>query len=282
VTDRAQERVGLIGWPVEHSLSPAMHDAAFAALGLDWRYELLPTRDDRVAARLEHVRHEYRGVNVTVPHKQRVIPYLDRIDEAAAMIGAVNTISVRDGELVGYNTDAAGFLTALTEAGFSPAGRQALLLGAGGAARAVAAALAGAGCTVTLYNRRPERAVELANSLGEAVQGLTPGTSLHDLELAHFDLLVNATPVGMWPAVGACPWPEELPLLARWTVYDLVYNPNQTRLMKRAHAAGASTIGGLEMLVHQGALALTLWTGRQAPVEVMRAAAQAALGADQR
>jgi shikimate dehydrogenase len=134
-----------------------------------------------------------------------------------------------------------------------------------------------AGCAVTVYNRRPERAVELAQSLGEAVQAMPAGTKLDDLELDRFDLLVNATPVGMWPAVGACPWPEDLPLLPSWTAYDLIYNPPQTRLLDRARAAGASTIGGLEMLVHQGALAFTLWTGHQAPADTMRAAAVEAL-----
>jgi shikimate dehydrogenase len=279
MTLRITQRVGLIGWPVEHSLSPVMHNAAFAELGLDWRYELLPTSHDQLAARLEKARREYRGANVTVPHKQQVLQHLDHIDETAAMIGAVNTISMHDGELVGHNTDAVGFLTALIAAGFAPAGQHALLLGAGGAARAVASALAGAACAVTIYNRRPERAVELAKSLGGAVAAVPAGVDLAELELTRFDLLVNATPVGMWPAVGACPWPEELPLPARWTVYDLIYNPSQTQLLDRARAAGATTIGGLEMLVHQGALAFALWTSRHAPIAVMRAAATKALRA---
>lgn len=271
------QRVCLIGWPVEHSLSPAMHNAAFAELGLDWHYGLLPTPDNAIAARLEEVRICYRGANVTVPHKQRVMAYLDDVDDTAKVIGAVNTIVVRDGQLQGYNTDAAGFLAGLTEVGFRPAGRHALVLGAGGAARAVVTALQGAECTVTIHNRRPQRAIELAKRVGGRVHGLSAGIGLEDLDLSQFDLLVNTTPVGMWPEIDACPWPETIPIPSRWTVYDLVYNPLRTRLLARAHENGATAIGGLEMLIQQGASAFALWTGRQPPAEIMRAAARAAL-----
>lgn len=277
-----RSRVGLIGWPVEHSLSPAMHNAAFAELGLDWCYDLLPTPENAVATQLERVRRGYQGANVTVPHKLSVIQHLDRVDQAAQAIGAVNTISVQSGELVGYNTDAPGFMAALAAAGFAAAGRQALILGAGGAACAVATALAQAGCAVTIHNRRPQQAVVLARRLGPQADGLPPGARLDDVQPSRFDLLVNATPVGMWPAIDACPWPDDLPLAAHWTVYDLIYNPTRTRLLARAEDVGATTIGGLEMLIHQGALAFTLWTGRPAPVETMRAAATMALQANAR
>jgi shikimate dehydrogenase len=276
-----RNRVGLIGWPVAHSLSPAMHHAAFAELGLDWCYDLLPTPESAIGTQLEQVRQGYRGAKVTVPNKQRVMQHLDRVGQTAREIGAVNTITVRSGELVGHNTDAPGFMTALTAAGFAPAGRQALILGAGGAAHAAATALVQAGCSITIYNRRPGPAVELARRLGPQATALPAGARL-DVEPSRFDLLVNATPVGMWPAIDACPWPDGLPLPAHWTVYDLVYNPVRTRLLARAEAVGATTIGGLEMLIHQGALAFALWTGLPAPVETMRAAAIKALKATPR
>ncbi len=266
--------VGLIGWPVEHSLSPAMHNAAFASLGLSWRYTLLPTPPGEVAAVLRRLRREFRGANVTVPHKQAVMPHLDAIDETAQAIGAVNTIVVREGRLIGYNTDGDGFLAALREAGWEAKGRRALILGAGGAARAVVYALARSGCAVAIHNRTPDRAARLAaamRSLGLAVRSLP---ALTDAALDDFDLLVNATPLGMWPHTDASPWPESLPLPAHWTVFDLVYNPAETRLLARARAAGARPVGGLGMLVHQGALAFALWTGRPAPAEVMRRAAE--------
>jgi shikimate dehydrogenase len=274
MTPPSPQRVGLIGWPVEHSLSPIMHNAAFAELGLNWHYELLPTPLDAVSTQLENLRYAYQGANVTVPHKQRVMKYLDQISNTAARIGAINTISVQDGQLIGHNTDADGFLKALRSTGFAPANRRALILGAGGAARAATAALSEAGCATTLYNRRPERAVEVAANLGGRVHGLPEGIELTDLDLDQFDLLINATPVGMWPRIDACPWPAELPIPASWIIYDLVYNPETTRLLARAQAAGATTIGGLEMLIYQGALAFELWTDRQAPVETMRSVAR--------
>jgi shikimate dehydrogenase len=276
--------VGLIGWPVEHSVSPAMHNAAFENLGLPWRYTLLPTPANRVKAVLDNLKARgYRGANVTVPHKQAVMPYLDEIDDAAQAIGAVNTIVVQEDALVGCNTDAGGFIAALRESGFDPSGRRALVLGAGGASRAVVYALAQVGCTVIVHNRTMNRAAELAHWLQDAVP-YTPvswvpaSTSLADLPLADFDLLVNTTSLGMWPQTAASPWPEMLPVPAHWTVYDLVYNPAKTQLLAQAAAAGAAAIGGLGMLVHQGALAFELWTGQAPPTDVMRVAAERALG----
>ena len=277
-------RIGLVGWPVEHSLSPAMHNAALAELGLEARYELLPTPPDQVEATLERLRSgAWLGVNVTVPHKQAVIPFLDELGPAARAIGAVNTICWRDGRLLGDNTDAVGFVADLRQHGFEPAGCHALLLGAGGAARAVAYGLASANCAVTLWNRTAGRAAELAADLmasaqlAAPVQALPAGLGLDKLDASGYDLLVNCTSLGMWPQVEGCPWPAELDLPAHWWVYDLVYNPAETRLMARARAAGAPATGGQGMLLYQGARALELWTGRTAPVEVMRAALQAAL-----
>ena len=272
-------RVGLLGWPVAHSVSPAMQNAAFGALGLPWRYELLPAPPDELPATVAGLAARgYRGANVTVPHKETVLALLDGVEEMARAIGAANTLVLRDGGWLGTNTDAAGFLSALRRAGFEPAGRRGLILGAGGAARAVVYALGQAGCTAVVYNRTAERARHLVQEL--ALLGTAKTTvvgSLAGLDLDGLDLLVNATPLGQWPQAESSAWPEALPLPAHWTVFDLVYNPVETRLLARASAAGAVAVEGLEMLVQQGALSFKLWTGREAPVDVMRAAARRAL-----
>ena len=283
MTVDGSRKVGLIGWPVEHSLSPAMHNAAFQALGLGWRYELLPVPPGQLGAALADLSAgDFGGANVTVPHKSAVVAYLDEIDAAAQAIGAVNTIAVQGNRLLGHNTDAAGFVEALREEGLEPSGRRALLLGAGGAARAVAFALAQAGCAVAIYNRTMVRAAELAHDMQDlglrAPVAWVPGeAALEELDLARFDLLVNATTAGMWPNCEDTPWPEALALPSHGTVFDLVYNPLETRLLRQAHLAGARTIDGLGMLVWQGALAFELWTGQKPPADLMRAAALEAL-----
>ena len=275
--------VGLIGYPVEHSLSPVMHNSAFVALNLNWCYVPLPVPPERLGEAVAGLRAlGFAGANVTVPHKEAVMACLDRVAPGAQAIGAVNTIAIREGELIGYNTDWQGFLTALNEGGFDPEGKRAVVLGAGGAARAVIYALAQAGAQVTILNRTPSR----ARALVRGFSPLFPPTSLTSLPLnpqtlreqaAQAQLLVNATPVGMWPEVGRSVWPEELTLPNHLTVFDLVYNPRQTKLLQQARAAGAKTIGGLGMLVHQGAAAFELWTGEKSPVETMYAAASEAL-----
>ncbi len=267
-------RVGLIGWPVAHSVSPAMHNAAFQALGFRWRYTLLPTPPGEVTARLQTLKAQgYRGANVTVPHKQAVMPHLDEMTDAARTIGAVNTIVVRQNRLIGHNTDGDGFLAALCETGLEPAGKRALVLGAGGAARAVVYALSQTSCAATIHNRTAQRAIELARHVQVQAAATLP-------DPAHFDLLVNATSVGMWPQTDASPWPDTLPLSCHLIVFDLVYNPAETRLLAQARAAGAAAISGLGMLIHQGALAFEMWTGVSPPVGVMRVAAQEALKGD--
>jgi shikimate dehydrogenase len=210
------------------------------------------------------------------------MPHLDGITGAARDISAVNTIVVQEGQLIGHNTDGNGFLAALRGAGFEPAEKRALVLGAGGAVRAVVYALAQAGCAVTIHNRTVQRAAQLAHHMQRIgvhapVTWVPITATLAELNLARFDLLVNATPVGMWPHTDASTWPETLPLPPHWTVFDLVYNPAETRLLAQAHAAGAMAVYGLGMLVHQGALAFELWTGQSPPIEVMRVAAENAL-----
>jgi shikimate dehydrogenase len=217
----------------------------------------------------------FRGVNVTVPHKAAVIPFLDEIAPAARAIGAVNTIVVEaGGRLVGHNTDAGGFLADLAAQGVEPAGRRALVLGAGGAARAVVYALATTGAVVTIASRRAAQAqqliVDLQAHVGDAPLRYRP---LQDPDAAPGDLIVNATPVGMSPRVDEAPWPGR-PLPRDCFVYDLIYNPAETVLMRRAREAGGAAANGLGMLVQQGALAFELWLGEWPDVQVMYKAAR--------
>lgn len=275
--------VGVMGWPVKHSVSPAMHNAAFAHLGLDWVYLPLPVMPEQVGAALAGLRAlGFAGSNVTVPHKQAVIPFLQELSPAAQALGAVNTIVVDGERLLGDNTDWAGFLAALAEAGYRPDGQECAVLGAGGSARAIVYALASRGAQITVYNRSLERARQLVADLAPLWTGShLAAAPLSDL--AHLPaatrLLVNTTSVGMWPNTGESPWPVELPFPRHLAVYDLVYNPAQTTLLDQAQQARLQAIGGLGMLIHQGAIAFTRWTGQEAPVAVMRAACEEALRA---
>jgi shikimate dehydrogenase len=268
---------GIIGWPVAHSMSPAMHNAAFAALGLNWCYLALPVLPDHVGEAVRGLRAlGFVGANVTVPHKRAVMPYLDEISPTARTMSAVNTIVVRDGRLLGDNTDWLGFLASLREEGFEPEGTRCAVLGAGGAARAVVYALASIGSAVTVYNRTLARAEELISDMSAAC----PAASLRARPLAALaeigeetDLIVNTTSLGMWPETEASPWPLGRPFPGHVTACDLIYNPLESLFLSQARAAGAEIINGLGMLVHQGAIAFETWTGQQAPIEAMRAAA---------
>lgn len=272
-------RVGLIGDPVAHSLSPVMHRAAFDALGIDATYELWRTEASALDARVAALRLPgILGANVTVPHKQAVVALCDTISETAARIGAVNTIVVRDDALHGDNTDAYGFQRALDNLPGTRYGR-AVILGAGGAARAVAVALAETGArAIRIVNRTGERAGALAAALtGRGLAGIeaVPWDRL-DQELPEADMLVNATAVG-WHG-DECPLPVELlDLLPEGaSIVDLTYR--DTALLRAAREGGIPAIDGLGMLVHQGARSLELWTGHSAPVGVMRAAVLAEQG----
>lgn len=271
--------VGLIGWPVSHSLSPVMHNAGFAATGCDFAYVPLPVRPEHVEQALKGlVALNFKGANVTIPHKQAVMRYMDELSDAARFTGAVNTIHIQDGRFCGYNSDAIGFLHSLLEADFDPKGMRVAVLGAGGAARAVVYALARHGVhSVIVLNRTAERAAFLVDDLAVAFpnsalsfEPLTPA-ALAGLD-GRVDLVVNTTSVGMYPNVNASPWPEDVPIPANAAFCDLVYNPLDTVFLQQARAAGARTIDGLGMLVHQGAFAFEKWTGCPAPVEVMRLA----------
>ncbi|TAK27177.1 MAG: shikimate dehydrogenase [Chloroflexota bacterium] len=278
----------LLGHPLGHSVSPAFQQAALDHAGISARYEPadVPPQDLPTAvARLRQP--DVLGANVTVPYKEAVMPLLDEIDGRARAIGAVNTIVRRGRRLQGYNTDADGFVQGLRErTGFELGGQRVVMLGAGGAARAVAfAALESGVASLTIFNRDLERARRLLNDL-EQVTSVGPGIAramlLDTKSLAgavvETDLLVNATPVGMYHTASEGTSPAEgIVLPASMLVYDLIYNPRQTRLLLDAAAAGARTLDGLAMLVHQGAEAFALWTGRQPNLEAMFRAAEAAL-----
>ena len=272
---------GIIGWPVAHSLSPAMHNAAFAALGLDMVYVALPVPPAHVRAAIEGLAAlGFRGVNVTMPHKAAVLPYLDTVSDDARLVAAVNTIVVDDqGAQAGHNTDVGGFVAALHEAvPEGVAGADVLLLGAGGAARAAALGLARQGiarCTVAV--RRIAQGEELASRLGAVAPGLRfEVVALDELEgeaVRAADVVVNATPLGMDDSLKV-PGVLVDNIRRDHIVYDVVYGQRPTTPLARARAQGARAIAGSAMLAWQAALAFQLWTGRAAPLEVMRSAAR--------
>jgi shikimate dehydrogenase len=272
---------GLIGDPVGHSVSPAMHNAAFRTLGLDYAYLPFRVRRDDLPAALQGMRAlNIRGLNVTIPHKVAALALLDEIDPLAKQIGAVNVLVNNSGRLTGYNTDAEGFLQVLSGHGIEAQGRNVAVLGAGGAARAIAFALASRGASLTILNRTPGAALscaaDISGSTGQPVKALELTRANLAAVLEGASLLVNATSIGMLPAGDVSPVGREL-LGSQLTVVDIVYNPHKSRLLREAGQAGAMTINGLEMLIRQGALAFEKWTGRQPPLEVMRRAAITAL-----
>lgn len=261
--------VALIGDPVGHSASPAMHRAGFAAAGLDLDYRAeRVTRHDLPRA-YGGLRRRYLGLNVTRPLKEAILPLVDTVGPEASAARSVNTVTFHDGVAVGDSTDGAGFLAALERAGVSASGH-AVILGAGGAARAVGTALRGSGARVTIAARDPARASGPARYVGARVIPFTVDALAPALEAA--DLLVNATPVG-----DVVPLPGNVPLPQALAVFDLVYRPRVTPLLEVAQARGCRTIEGVEMLVEQGARSFEIWTGMPAPVDEMRAAALEAL-----
>jgi shikimate dehydrogenase len=280
VTPQQTYRFGLIGYPLGHSLSPLLHQAALKAQGLEGTYHLFSIPTDahsavHLQALLQRLRNEeLHGLNITIPYKQAVIPFLDELSPAASAIGAVNTIRCSNGRLIGENTDAPGLAADLAHLVQKPAA--ALVLGAGGAARAAVYALASTGWQVSVASRRLEQARQLAQDLHTAVKrpihfALLSPEVLGDLAPG-VDLILNATPVGMTPAVDASPWPEQVPLPPQAAVYDMVYNPAETRLLRAARAAGMRVRGGIGMLIEQAALAFEAWTGRHASRSAMHAA----------
>ena len=283
--------VGVIGDPVTHSLSPTLHNAAFETLGLDWVYVAFPVARGRGADAVAAVSAlGLAGLNVTMPHKEDVAGACDDLTADAAALRSVNTVvALADGRTVGDSTDGPGLLDALADDGIDVAGAPVLVLGAGGAARAVVLALGRAGATVTVAARRPEAAESAASLVPGAVAvplgalaaaaasvPATAGGSVHPVDPAAFAVIVNATPLGM---SGGDPLPVDPEALhGKQTVVDLVYHPADTPLLTAARAKGALAVNGLGMLLHQAARSFTLWTGQPAPLDGMRAAATAALG----
>ncbi len=279
---------GVIGDPIEHTMSPMMHNAAFKTLRLDYAYVPFKVKSLELKKAIEGIRGlNIRGLNVTIPHKVAVMQFLDRIDPLAEKIGAVNTIVNDAGILTGYNTDATGFLQTLHDKDIDPREKRVILLGAGGAARALGNILAEERAQITILNRKQELswAEDLAHRLIHYYKAdVNTGELTHEnvqRAIDGADILVNATSIGMSPDDDQTPAPADL-LGANLTVFDVVYNPLQTRLLREAKTAGARTIDGLEMLVWQGAIAFEKWTGEKAPVDVMRQSVQSLLQKDEK
>ena len=285
---QSPKQVFILAHPAKHSLSPVMHNAAFDYLGLEAVYSPWDVSPEELPEAMEALRqNDVWGANVTIPHKQAVMPYLDELSDEAQRIGAVNTIINRRGRLIGHNSDAQGYIRGLASAGCDLRGKHVLLLGAGGAARAIVYALLKAGvASLTIANRNPSRAADLAEEFQQSK--IDPKQHLATVAMEDIasvsstvDLIVNSTSVGMAKS-GANSF--ETPLDKRYLpasgcfVSDIVYIPQETRLLKEAKAKGLAVQNGLAMLVHQGAISFECWTGQAAPVESMFAALEKALG----
>lgn len=270
----------ILGHPVAHSLSPAMQNAALRALGLDYEYRIMPVSPEDLEKRINELKDlSVAGFNVTIPHKIAVLPLLDELDETASVVGAVNTVVNSGSHLRGYNTDSPASTRVLREAYGDLAGCRVVILGAGGATRAVASGLAPCAEWIIVLARDEAKAESLARDVmgrtGVEIRGGDIGGAGKILSSA--DILVNATPVGMSPHWGVSPIEADI-LHPGLLVFDLVYNPERTQLLRDAESAGARTIGGITMLVYQGTEAFRLWTGREAPEALMMRAARNALG----
>jgi len=279
--DGSTRLVGIIGNPLDHSLSPTIHNAAFDYLGLNWCYVPLPVEEGNLSAGVDGIKAlRLAGVNVTMPFKTEVLPLLDEVAMFAESVGAVNTIFIDKGKLIGYNTDGRGFYTALVrDLGYDVKGKRVLVLGAGGASRSVTVSLALAGCqAIVIVNRSPERSRQLAEIILKStpdidVTWLSPDDN-YDIVLAESDLIINATPLTTFN--GSLRVPVSL-LNKNQIVCDLNYSLYQPPLLQEAEARGAQVMDGKGMLLYQAAAAFEIWTGLDAPVEVMRVALLRAL-----
>ena len=273
---------GVIGDPIEHTLSPLIHNKAFQELGLDFVYVAFRVNSDMLGKAIDGVRaFNIHGLNITIPHKVRVLKYLDIVDDLVRNIGAVNTIANDGGRLIGYNTDGEGALRALVKGGVPLSGKKVVVLGAGGAARAIVYFVAKEKpSSIMILNRTIEKADELAENVSTKTGMWVRAKkllnqSLRD-EMQDADLVINCTSVGMAPDVSETPVPKGL--LRKDIVFmDIIYNPIETRLLKEAKEAGAMTISGVDMFVYQAASAFEIWTDKKAPVDVMRQVAVEAL-----
>jgi shikimate dehydrogenase len=263
---------GVFGDPIRHSRSPIMLNRAFQEADMNAVYAAFHVRPDELGDAVRGIRAlGYRGINVTIPHKVEVMQYLDEIDEGARVVGAVNTIVNEDGKLIGYNTDGIGYVRSLKEeTGIDLLGKNVLVLGAGGAARGVAYALAkeGAGC-IYIANRTKERALELAETISAFTKTIGLGLDEISNVVDEVAFVLNTTSAGMHPLTDELPMPVEL-LREHHLVSDLIYNPRITRFLREAEALGSRIHGGLGMFIYQGAFAFEYWTGKPAPVAAMR------------
>ena len=268
IIDQNTTLYGVVGCPIHHSMSPTMHNAAFSARGLNSVYLAFETKDiDGCLKGMKAL--GLKGMSVTLPHKSAVIPLLDEVDGLAKQIGAVNTIVNDEGRLIGYNTDAVGALEALEEK-IELSGKTCLIIGAGGAARAIGFILKERGVHLTISNRSTERGEELAGFLECSF------VPLKEMEVVQADLLIQTTPVGMYPHDAQCIISPNA-LKGGMVVMDVIYNPLETRLLKMAEDRGCLVINGLDMFIHQGAEQFRLWTGIKAPVDNMTQAVKEAL-----
>lgn len=271
---------GILGNPLLQTASPSMHNAAYESMGLDALYLPVEVPEERLESALKSMElFRFMGCNVTIPFKSAVIPYLDEIDDFALACGAVNTISFFDGRRKGFNTDGPGFVRSLKEkGGFDPNGKRVFVAGAGGAARGIVSALAESGAErITVLNRTEEKAVRLADDVNKRWPGKVIGGALSEdtvhRALATADLVVNSTKMGMVPKEDETPFDTSF-LTPNQFVSDLIYNPRATKLLREAEKMGCRTLGGLWMLIFQGAEAIRIWTGQEPPVDVMAEACE--------
>ena len=264
----------VIGHPIEHSMSPVMHNAALKELSLDYIYlafDVPPNDLEKVI--LGFKKSNMKGINVTIPHKEAIIHYLDELDPLSKQIGAVNAIKNEEGVLLGRNTDALGAKQALLDAGFKIEGKKALILGAGGAARAISFALTEKIDEIFISNRTEEKAIKLAKELHHKTKIKAVGKDMSEKTLRTLvdsvDILINTTPIGMYPKIDVSPISKDL-LDENLFIFDIIYNPLQTRLLKDAKEIGSKTLNGLDMFINQGALAFEWWTGKKPNVKLMK------------
>ncbi|MFW9937713.1 MAG: shikimate dehydrogenase [Candidatus Thorarchaeota archaeon] len=264
----------IIGHPVEHSMSPVMHNAVLQDLGLNLVYIAFDVKPNQLKEAVEGLKAlEIIGFNVTIPYKENIIKYLDKIDSLAKRIGAINTVKNENGYLIGKNTDALGVKKVLLDAGFKIQGKNIIILGAGGAAKAISYISAEEANKIVIANRTEKRAIELVKNIKQNLDTNAEAKRFSENiireELKNADILINATPIGMYPNVNQSPIPKEV-LHPELFVFDVIYNPLETQLLKNAKDIGCKTLSGLEMLVNQGILAFEWWTNKKPNANLMK------------
>lgn len=264
----------VIGHPIEHSMSPIMHNAVIQDLGLDYLYIAFDVPPNKLKVAIKGLKTlNIKGINVTLPHKEKAIKFIDKVDEIAQKIGAINTIKNEDGFLIGRNTDAEGANKALLDSGCEITGKNVVIIGAGGAAKAISYSLASDTNKITIINRSKDRAKNLVRELKSKMDLNIEFKKYSEIilkeEITNADILINATPVGMFPTIDKSPVSKKV-LHRDLFVFDLIYNPLETQLIKDSKEIGCQTLSGLDMLVNQGALAFEWWTNRKPNLELMK------------